>query len=102
MPRRGEVWMVDLGISQKTRPALILNIDYADEDRALIAIVSHTTTLRGSQFEISVPVPFLKPGAFMAQSVTSIPTKWALRRLGHLTPEQLAPVEAGVRLWLGL
>jgi mRNA interferase MazF len=94
--------MVDLGMAQKTRPALILNIDYSDEDRALVTVVSHTTTLRRSRFEISVPVPFLKAGAFMVQSVTTIPTKLALRRLGHLTPEQLASVEDGVRRWLGL
>ena len=102
MPHRGEVWMVDLGMAQKTRPALILNIAFSDEDRALITIVSHTTTLRGSDFEISVPVTFLKPGAFIVQSVTTIPTRWALRRLGHLTSEQLKPVEDGVRRWLGL
>ena len=94
--------MVDLGMAQKTRPALILNIDYSDEDRALVTVVSHTTALRNSEFEISVPVPFLKPGAFAVQSVTTIPTRWALRRLGHLTPEQLTPVENGVRRWLGL
>ena len=102
MPRRGEVWMVDLGMAQKTRPALILSIPSADEDRALITVVPHTTTLRGSGFEIPVPVSFLKPGAFMAQSVTTIPSKWALRRLGHLTAEQLVLIEDGVRRWLGL
>ena len=54
MPRRGEVWMVDLGMAQKTRPALILSIVSSDEDRALITVVPHTTTLRGSKFEIPV------------------------------------------------
>jgi mRNA interferase MazF len=102
MPGRGEIWMVDLGMAQKTRPALVLSVGYSDGDRALITVVSHTTTLRGSKFEIPVPVPFLKPGAFMVQSVTTIPSKWALRRPGRLTPEQLMPVEEGVRLWLGL
>lgn len=102
MPRRGEVWMVDLGMAQKTRPALILSIASSGEDRALVAVVPHTTTLRGSKFEIPVPVPFLKPGAFVVQSVTTIPSKWALRRLGHLAPEQLGAVEEGVRRWLGL
>jgi mRNA interferase MazF len=95
MPHRGEVWMVDLGMAQKTRPALILNIDYSDEDRALVTVVSHSTTLRGSQFEISVPVPFLETGAFMVQSVTTIPSRWALRRLGRLTPEQLESLSLG-------
>jgi hypothetical protein len=46
--------MVDLGMAQKTRPALILRIGYSDDDRALVTVVSHTTTLRGSEFEISV------------------------------------------------
>jgi mRNA interferase MazF len=94
--------MVDLGMAQKTRPALVLSIASSDEDRALVTVAPRTTTLRGSDFEIHVPVPFLKPGAFMVQSVTTIPSKWALRRLGHLTPEQLAPIEDGVRHWLGL
>jgi mRNA interferase MazF len=101
-PERGEVWMVDLGMAQKTRPVLILSIGYSGEDRALVTVVSHTTTLRGSEFEVSVPVPFLKPGAFMVQSITTIPAKWALHRLGQLTPERLAPVEEGVRRWLAL
>lgn len=61
MPRRGEVWMVDLGMAQKTRPALILSVGYADKDRALVTIISHTTSVRGAEFEISVQVPFLKP-----------------------------------------
>jgi len=34
---RGEVWLVDLGMTQKTRPVLILSVAYKDEERALIA-----------------------------------------------------------------
>ena len=102
MPKRGEVWMVDLGLAQKTRPALILNVPYGGADRAVVTIVSHTTSLRGSPFEIVVPVPFLRAGAFLSQSIASIPAKHALRRLGILRPEQLVPIENGVRQWLGL
>ena len=102
MPRRGEVWLVDLGMIQKTRPAVILSVPYGDSDRVVVTIVSHTTSLRESPFEIVVPVPFLREGAFTVQSVTTIPTKHALRRLGTLTADQLAPIEEGVRKWLGL
>lgn len=102
MPRRGEVWLVDLGLAQKTRPAVVMNIPDADTDRAVITVISHTTSLRGSTFEVVVRVPFLREGAFLTQSITTIPAKHALRRLGTLTPEQLAPVETGVRQWLGL
>ena len=102
MPLRGEVWLVDLGMAQKVRPALILSVPYQDTDRALIAIVSHTTALRGSQFEVSITVPFLKPGAFAVQSLAAIPSKFAIRKLGSLTSEQIAAVEQSVRSWLGL
>lgn len=102
MPRRGEVWLVDLGMAQKTRPAVILSVAYGDTDRVVVTVVSHTTALRGSPFEIVVPVPFLREGAFAVQSITTIPTKHALRRLGSLTTQQLTPIEEGVRQWLGL
>ena len=102
MPRRGEIWLVDLGMVQKTRPALILSVPYGDTERVVVTIVSHTTSLRDSPFEVVVPVPFLREGAFATQSVTTIPVKHALRRLGKLTPEQLAPIEQSVRAWLGL
>ncbi len=102
MPKRGEVWLVDLGMAQKTRPAVILNVPYGDADRVVVTVVSHTTSLRESPFEIVVPVRILREGAFAVQSVTTIPAKHALRRLGTLTGLQLAPTEEGVRQWLGL
>ena len=102
MPTRGEVWLVDLGMAQKTRPAVILSVPCGDHDRVIVTVVSHTTSLRGSPFEISIPLPFLREGAFTVQSVTTIPSRHALRRLGVLTPEQLAPIEEGVRQWLRL
>jgi mRNA interferase MazF len=102
MPRRGEVWLVDLGLAQKTRPAVVLSIRPGDKERDIVTVVSNTTSLRGSVFEVAVPVPFLREGAFAKQSITTIPTKHALRRLGSLSADQLAAVEDGVRRWLGL
>ena len=94
--------MVDFGIAAKIRPALVLSIAYKDEDRALIGVVPHTTTLRGSQFEVSVPVRFLDSGAFLLQGFATMPPRHFMRRLGVLTPDQLALVEGGMRYWLGL
>ena len=102
MPPRGEVWMVDLGLAAKVRPALILNQPFTDTDRALITAIPHTQSLRGSQFEIALPLTFLKGGAFLVQNPVTIPAVKAERRLGQWTPTQLAAVEAGVRGWLGL
>jgi len=74
IPRRGEVWLIDFGLAGKTRPALVVSVAFGDQDRSLITVVPHTTSLRGSPFEIAVPVPFLKPGAFLVQGVTTFPT----------------------------
>lgn len=102
MPKRGEVWLVDLGLAQKTRPAVILNVPFGDTDRVVLTVVSHTTSLRSSPFEVVVPVPFLREGAFVVQSIVTIPAKHVLRRLGSLKSQELALVEEGVRRWLGL
>ena len=86
---------------EKVRPVLIFSVPFAETDRAVLTVVFHSTTLRGSQFEIKVQVPFLKDGAFVARSITTYPTVRAIRKLGALNPAQLAEVEAAVFKWLG-
>jgi mRNA interferase MazF len=101
-PKRGEVWLVDLGMTAKVRPALVLSVGADDADRALVTLVPHTTSVRGSRFEAVVPATFLKAGAFDAQSLVTIPHAKLLHALGKLNAQQLGPVEAAVRAWLGL
>jgi mRNA interferase MazF len=87
--KRGEVWQVDFGMVQKIRPAVVVSVPCQDSDRSLTAVVPHTTAIHGSRFEVAFPVRFLESGAFL------------VRRLGVLSTEQLAVVEAGLRQWLG-
>lgn len=100
-PKRGEVWLFDCGMVEKVRPVLIFSVPFADTDRAVITVVFHSTTLRGSQFEVNLQVPFLKDGAFIAQSIATYPTVRAIRKLGALNSTQLAEVEGAVFKWLG-
>jgi len=101
-PPRGEVWLVDLGLAAKVRPALVLSVPASDADRSLVTLVPHTTSVRGSRFEVPASVRFLQAGAFDAQGIVTVPLVRLVRRLGTLSPEQLGQVEAGVRLWLGI
>ena len=102
-PNRGEVWLVDLGMVAKTRPCLVLSIPADDaNDRVLVTLIPHTTSLRGSRFEVRAPTRFLKPGAFDAQNLVTIPQAKLIRRLGTLTVAQLEPVIAALCEWLGL
>jgi mRNA interferase MazF len=100
-PARGEVWLFDLGMAEKVRPALVISVAFGDADRALVTVVPHTTSLRGSRFEISVSVPFLKTGAFVVQGVSTYPHVRAMRKLGVLKPDQFRLVLGGVLRWLG-
>jgi mRNA interferase MazF len=100
-PNRGEVWLFDLGMEGKVRPALIVSVDYGDSDRALITILPHTTSLRGSQYEIPVIVPFLKPGAFLVQNIATYPRVRAMRKLGALNKNQFDTVFSVLLRWLG-
>ena len=74
VPKRGEVWQVDFGITQKVRPALVISI---------------------------ITAPFLTAGAFLVQGIQAVPPKYFLRRLGVLTPEQLRQVERALLRWEG-
>lgn len=99
---RGDVWLVDLGMAAKVRPCLVVSIPPAENERALIALVPHTTSLRGSRFECNVPAPFLKQGAFDVQGLVTVPFARLVRRLGVLSGDDLARIETVLRQWLAL
>lgn len=102
-PKRGEVWIVDLGMAAKIRPCLVLSIpSNGDNDRVLTTLVPHTTSTRGSRFEIVIASRFLKTGAFDVQNVITIPTVKMIRMLGQLTTDEMLKIETGLKVWLGL
>lgn len=104
MPRadRGSVWIVDLGMAAKVRPCLVLSVPTDPQDRVLVTVVAHTTSVQGTRFEVNVNAPFLKTGAFDAQQVLTVPQVKLVRKLGDLTADKLALVEESIRLWLEL
>lgn len=101
-PRRGEVWLVDLGLAAKVRPCLVLSITHQDTERALCTLVAHTTSSRGTRFEVEVHARFLRHGVFDAQNLITIPDAKLVRKLGVLSASDLNAVEDTVRLWLAL
>lgn len=79
---RGELWVIDLGMAQKSRPCLILSIQYLDHERAIVTYVPRTTSLRNTRFEVPHQMRGLEAGAFDAQGIGSIPSVKLERRLG--------------------
>jgi mRNA interferase MazF len=85
---------------EKVRPALILSGPSGASDRDVVTVIPHTTTLRGSRFEVRVPLPFLKEGAFLAQSPATVPSRRAEKYLGKMAGEQVRQVEDTLLEWL--
>lgn len=76
----------------KVRPALLLTNNPADEELDLVTVLLHTTALRSNRWELSIPKPFLKPGAFHLQQIQSVPTVRLERKLGVLTEVEMNQV----------
>ncbi len=100
--RRGQVWLVDLGMVAKVRPCLLLTDFPSDDELALVSVIAHTTSLRGNQWELSIRKSFLKPGAFHLQQILSVPIAHFVRNLGELTSEEFGSVQERLKLRLGL
>src|SRR6266852_1089126 len=99
---RSEVWQVDLGMVAKTRPALIVSIPFHDNERAVYAVVPHTTAVRGGRFEVQINVRWLQSGAFDVQGMRNVPVSVLLRRLGALEPAQMETNLRATKIWLGI
>lgn len=101
-PRRGEVWLVDLGLAAKVRPCLVLTNFPADDELALVTVVPHTTAVRGNRWEHACEKNFLKPGAFHLQQVQSVSIAKLIRRLGTLDDAEMAKIAERLSSRLGL
>lgn len=80
----------------------MVSVPTDDSDRALVTLMPHTTSIRGSRFEVLVPVKFLKPGAFDAQGLVTVPHARLVRRMGLLVQPQMIAVDGALRAWLGI
>ena len=93
----GEIWMVDFGMAAKVRPAFILTGESAADELDLVTVLLHTTTLRGNRWELNIPKPFLKPGAFHLQQIQTVSPVKLERRLGALTTDEMTRVREALR-----
>jgi mRNA interferase MazF len=99
---RGEVWMIDFGLAAKVRPALLLTGEPAAAELDLVSVLLHTTALRANPWELNIPKPFLKPGAFHLQQIQTVSTVKLERKLGALTEDEMKRVRDALARRLGV
>ena len=102
LARRGEIWLVDLGMVQKTRPVVILSVAFLDHERAVVSYVPRTTLLRNTRFEVPHQARGFDPGAFDAQGLGGVPVTKLICPLGTLDATTVLEVKVAVKSWLGL
>lgn len=106
-PRRGDVWWVALDPTlgseiRKTRPCVVMGTNVLNERRLTVVIVPLSS---GSQAAPPLLVPVVCAGrraVAVIDQVRAVTKERFTRRLGELSPEELAAVEDGLRLVLEL
>ena len=103
-PRHGEVWLVDMGMTAKTRPAVVLIVDNLNAPRSLVIHVPITRQNRGSELE--VPLGHLgyldQESVANVQAIGSLPSVRFEKRLGVLPADDLRAVKKALVKACGL
>ena len=104
IPKTGETWFVDFGVSAKPRWAFIVGIA-PDARLALASVVKITTEYAGTPYEVALPrVPWLREQSYInVQSVQPVKFSELTRKApGQFDTRVLAEVRAALRRWLQL
>jgi mRNA interferase MazF len=103
-PKPGEVYLVDLGIAGKVRPAVIVSREDANSPRALAVAVPLTSENRGSKYEVRMPaVPWLRVQSYAnVQGINSVEHHELLVKKGKFDPAVLNQIRDAIRWALEL
>jgi len=97
-PHHGEIWLVDMGMTAKTRPTVILIANNLNAPRSLIIHIPITRQNRGSELEVPLGhLPFLEPESVAnVQGIGSLPSVRFEKRLGVLPASELKAVKSAL------
>ena len=97
-PRHGEIWLADMGMAAKTRPAVVLMADNLNAPRSLIIHVPITRQNRGSELEVRLGhLPFLETDSVAnVQAIGSLPSVRFEKRLGIVPETELKKIKAAL------
>lgn len=103
-PRRGEVWICDLGEPAGTRPVIVVSADSINEARNKVIAALGTKTRRNipSEVPIGTEEGLASDGVASLGDLHTLDKERFLRKAGRLEEAKILILEQGLRLVLGL
>ena len=103
-PIPGELYLIDLGMVGKVRPAVVISREDSDAPRALAICAPLTTEFRGSDYEVPLgKLRFLDRESWVnVQGLMSLGHEKLIRRLGRLPAPQMEQIKTAPRFALDL
>ena len=100
----GEIYIVDLGISGKLRPMVVVSREDSDPPRALAICAPVTTAYRESKYEVDIGKPrFLRTNSYVnVQGLQAIQHHELGRRIGMLNDKSIAKICIALKYALNL
>jgi mRNA interferase MazF len=111
-PLRGEIYLVSFDPTigaeiQKTRPALILQNDIANEHSPITIVAAITSQFDDKLYPTEVPISSSEGGltinsVVLLNQIRSIDKQRLVKRLGKLTDETMILIDQAIQISLGL
>ncbi len=98
-PKPGEVYIIDLGMSGKVRPVVVVSREDDNPPRALSVVVPLTTENRGSKYEVPLPrVPWLHhQGCANVQGIGHVEHHELTQRRGRFASHVMEQIKGAIR-----
>ena len=101
---RGDVVVVDLGMTAKVRPCVVVSIGQPDRSRNMSVVVPMTTEIRGGECEIRFPKPawLRQESVVNLLGIAGVDNARVQRRIAAFPADKMAELESGMKRLLGL
>ena len=101
---RGDVVVVDLGMTAKVRPCVVVSIGQPDRQRNMSVVVPMTTEIRGGEAEIRFPKPawLRQESVVNALGIAGVDNAKIERRIAAFPLDKMAELESVLKRLLGL
>ena len=100
---RGDVVVVDLGLSAKVRPCVVVSVSNSDHQRNMSVVVPMTTEIRGGECEVRFPKPvwLRQESVVNVLGIAGVDNAKIERRIFTFPAEKMLEIESVLKRILG-